>query len=149
MNVEIARLALEEATDFEALLHIFGDVFEREESALPDLSYLQQLLSNQAFGVVVARIKGKVIGGATAYVLPGYYTTQSTLYIYDVGISPPYQRQGVGRKIMAFLREHCAAHGIGEMYVQAEAGDPDAISFYRKTAPSNETAAVQFSYLLK
>lgn len=64
--MEVQRLNPKEVSDFIALLEIFNKVFESEE-VIPDVTYLEKLLSKPEFIVLVAKNKGVVVGGLTLY----------------------------------------------------------------------------------
>ncbi len=91
-------------------------------------------------------VNGEVVGGLTGYVLDSYYRQQPQVYIYDVAVSAPFQRQGIGRRLMAALTEYCTDEGFAEAFGQAEAADAEAVAFYRATGGKSETKAVQFSF---
>lgn len=146
-NMEIIRLSPDGAAEFAALIEIFSEVFE-EEHPLPDLHYLGSLLAHEDFVVFVVKINGSVVGGLTIYLLPGYVATSKTAYIYDVGVSPLFQRRGLGKALMETVISYCKQQGINQAYVEAAAEDKEAISFYRRTAFSSESNAVHFTYHL-
>jgi aminoglycoside 3-N-acetyltransferase I len=55
----------------------------------------------------------------------------SELFIYDLAVRPEFQRQGVGRALIAALRVAGAAEGISEAFVPADNEDTHALDFYR------------------
>jgi aminoglycoside 3-N-acetyltransferase I len=143
--MEVEQLGRTAISDFINLIEIFNDVFENV-GQIPDSEYLSRLLSNPDFKVFVAKIEGKVVGGLTVYILPQYYGTKPAAYIYDVGVTPPFQGQGLGKALIAEVCQYCAANGFADAYVAAESDDIDAVSFYRKTMFSNELSAIHFTY---
>jgi aminoglycoside 3-N-acetyltransferase I len=142
--MEIRILHSQDVGDFATLIQIFREVFENK-GELPGESYLVNLLKNPGFMVVVAKINGKVTGGLTVYILNGYYNEKPTAYIYDVGVDPAFQRQGIGKKLIAFLTTYCRENGFQEAYVEAESDDEQAIGFYRKTPFTGELQATHFT----
>ncbi|MGB4771699.1 MAG: GNAT family N-acetyltransferase [Chitinophagaceae bacterium] len=142
--MEIRKLSKDDVDAFASLIHIFKDVFE-VKAAMPGDAYLQNLLRNPDFMVFVVKQDELIVGGLTIYVLHHYYDTRPMAFIYDVAISSAFQRQGFGKALMAQVRSHCHAHGFAEIFVEAEADDPDAIEFYRRTKMHKEMAVVQFS----
>jgi len=143
--MEIKKLDKTEVSEFRDLVEIFKDVFENKQE-LPPSEHLGRLLANPFFAVFVVKINGKVAGGLTIYVLSSYYNIKPIAYIYDVGISQGYRRQGLGRALMAEVIGFCKRNGFAEVYVEAESDDMDAVGFYRKTELAHEMKAIHFAY---
>lgn len=141
----IRKLEVHETAAFAELLSVFKVVFGHEHD-IPPTSFLQPLLSRKEFWVYTIWHNQQIIGGATMHVLPDYYTTQPLGYIYDVGILPSFQRQGFGKALIAAICHHCQLQQFGEVYVEAEAADSDAVHFYKHTQPSHIMKAVHFTY---
>jgi aminoglycoside 3-N-acetyltransferase I len=147
-KIEIKRLAPDELKNFKALISVFHEVFEMEDSEGPDENYLQHLLDNTDFIAFVIGHNGRIIGGATAYALPGYYSQSTELFIYDVAILPDYQRSGLGAKLIAALKDFCKQNGLGEMFVPAHEEDTHALKFYKATGGKAEKV-IHFNYSIK
>lgn len=145
--MEIKKLNSDSVVDFKSLIEIFKKVFENEEPIAND-NQLVKLLSNPDFFVFVLMSNGIVIGGLTIYVLHRYYGTKPIAYIYDVGINPDYQRQGLGKVLIAEVCSFCKQNDFEYAYVEAESDDIDAVSFYRKTKYNSELNAIHFTYEL-
>ncbi|MCU0448703.1 MAG: GNAT family N-acetyltransferase [Bernardetiaceae bacterium] len=143
--MEIKKLNYDEISHFKDLIEIFKSVFENEEQ-ISDDEQLGKLLSDPSFVVFVARLDSKVIGGLTMYILHRYYGTKPVAYIYDVGISPDFQGQGIGKSLIAEVCKYCKNNGFADAYVEAETDDIDAVNFYRKTKFSTEMNAIHFTY---
>ncbi|TAE77521.1 MAG: GNAT family N-acetyltransferase [Bacteroidetes bacterium] len=143
--MEVKKLDKQEASDFRSLIEIFKTVFENDEPIASD-EQLSWLLANPDFMVFVVKLNNKVIGGLTIYVLHSYYKTKPLAYVYDVGIAPNFQRRGLGKTLMETACNFCEINGFGELYVEAEADDTDAVNFYRKTAFQQQMNAMHFTY---
>jgi len=143
--MEIAKLDKSEVSDFINLIEIFQEVFENEVQ-IPDKDHLARMLTNHDFLVFVIKIGGDVVGGLTIYVLHRYYSTKPIAYIYDVGVKPNHQGQGLGKALIAEVCKYCKNNGFEDAYVEAESDDIDALNFYRKTKFSSEMNATHFSY---
>jgi aminoglycoside 3-N-acetyltransferase I len=140
--MEIKKLNSGGLANFKSLIEIFKDVFENDEPIAND-EQLGKLLSNPDFFVFVVLSDNKVVGGLTIYVLHRYYGTKPVAYIYDVGISPDYQGQGLGKALIAEVCNFCKQNDFEDAYVEAEI---DAVEFYRKTKFSSEMNAIHFTY---
>jgi aminoglycoside 3-N-acetyltransferase I len=143
--MEIRKLNHNEVSDFRNLVEIFKEVFENEEP-ISDNEHLGKLLSNPDFKVFVLRKNDKVIGGLTIYILHRYYGNKPVAYIYDVGVTPEFQGQGLGKALIVEVCKYCKNNGFEDAYVEAESEDIDAVSFYRKTRFSSELKAIHFTY---
>jgi aminoglycoside 3-N-acetyltransferase I len=143
--IEIKKLEPTEISDFRKLIAIFKEVFESEEDISED-PQLSRLLRNSDFMVFVVKLNNQVVGGLTMYVLHRYFGTKPIAYLYDVGMDSKFQRQGLGKALIAAVCAYCKEHGFEVAYVEAEMEDIDAVNFYRKTACSHEINATHFTY---
>lgn len=143
--MEIKKLNYNEVSEFRNLVEIFKDVFENEEP-ISENEHLSKLLLNPNFLVFVVKDNGKILGGLTIYVLHRYYGSKPVAYIYDVGITPDRQGQGLGKLLISEVCKYCKNSGFEDAYVEAESDDIDAVNFYRKTRYSNEMNAIHFTY---
>lgn len=143
--MEIKKLSSDCLTEFKSLIEIFRVVFENDEPAASD-ELLEKLLSNSDFFVFVVLSNNEVVGGLTIYVLHRYFGTKPIAYIYDVGVSPEFQGQGLGKALIAEVCDFCKQNNFEDAYVEAECDDIDAVSFYRKTKFSSEMNAIHFNY---
>ncbi len=148
MKTDIQIVAENGVDELLELLRVFREVFEMDKFESPGKSYLEKLVRDKRCWAVVAKVNGKVIGGLTMYILPQYYSAKPLAYIYDLAVLTAYQRQGVGRQLIDFVKTYCREFGIDEFFVQAEKVDDHAVDFYRKTGPTEELEAVHFSYTL-
>ncbi len=146
MEIELKKLSPQDIDAFAELIKIFADIFEMANFKIPDSAYLKRLLDNPDFFVLIAECNGKVIGGLTVYVLHTYYAEKPVAYVYDVGVLTGYQRNGIGKKLIAYLTQYCKEKGFEYAYVEAETDDIRAISFYRATPISDELLATHFTY---
>lgn len=97
---------VESAKEFQGLLEVFREVFDWEESEFPDSTYLTNLLGNPPFLVLDAKAEDKIVGGLTAYLLPGYQTKKSSIFIYDLGVTTNFQRQRIGKSLIDKLLDY-------------------------------------------
>lgn len=144
----IEKLGENDLEKFIAAIRLFEDVFEMKNFSIPNDNHLQNLLNKPDFFVFVALLENKVIGGLTAYVLAQYYSEKPLAYIYDLAVDTQYQRQGVGKKLIAAMNKYCTKNGFEEVFVQADKVDDYAIDFYRSTHPTEEEQVVHFYYIL-
>jgi len=113
-----------------ALFSLMAQVFEEACRPLSD-GYLDRLLAREEFWALAALEGEQIVGGVTAHVLPMTSTETSELFIYDVAVRRDRQRSGVGRRLIADLRDRAAAAGIEVLFVPADNDDTHALDFYR------------------
>lgn len=148
MNPTIQKLSNQHLDEFVALVRLFEQVFEWEQNAVPGRAHLQKVLENPSFLVFVAKVEQQLVGGLTVHVLPRYDSEKPSAYIYDLAVSPDWQRMGIGQKLIATLNDYCEQNGFDEVFVQAETDDTHAVNFYRKTPITDELQASHFTYTL-
>jgi aminoglycoside 3-N-acetyltransferase I len=144
MDVKIIRLTHTDIDPFTDLINVFKEVFEW--SSVPTKTHLQKVLTNPTFGVFVAKADGKLVGGLTVHILDSYETEKPSAYIYDLAVLAEYQRQGIGKSLIVAVNDYCRQLGFGEVFVQAETDDEQAMNFYRTTNISSELQATHFTY---
>lgn len=130
------------------LLKIYEDVFEMRDFKSPDSNYLVSLLSDNKIIFYVAIVDDKVVGGLTAYILPSVYFPSSEVYIYDLAVISEYRRRGIGKELLAALKDYCIIMQVKEIFVQADLEDQHAIDFYNATGGKPERV-VHFTYDMK
>jgi aminoglycoside 3-N-acetyltransferase I len=146
--MEILKLGKEDTNRFASLIFIFEDAFEMKNFQAPQPDYLRALLAQPQFIVYVAIDGGIVVGGLIAHILPSYYSRPPEVYIYDLAVKRGHQRKGIGKMLIAHIKNDCENAGMQEIFVQANIEDSHAIDFYRLTGGIPEPV-IHFSYPLK
>lgn len=113
-----------------ALFTVMAEAFEEERPALSD-AYVERLLAREDLWILAARAGEEVVGGLTAHVLPMTRSESTELFIYDLAVHPDHQRKGIGRALVAHLRDAGRAAGHGAIFVPADDEDTHALDFYR------------------
>lgn len=143
----IKLLNQEDLNLFQDLIFVFEEVFEMKEFKLPAPDHLQNLLAKADFMVFAVLHENKVVGGLTAYVLTSYFHESSDAYILDLAVKVDFQRQGLGKKLMEAIFQHCKKLKFKEVFVQADQIDQHAVDFYRSLGGIAENA-VNFDFPL-
>jgi aminoglycoside 3-N-acetyltransferase I len=144
-NYQIRRLRADNPSAARQLFVIMQEIFG-EPPAQAGESHVEKLLQNPAFVVLAVFYNGEIIGGLTAYELPMYYADVAELYIYDIAVKPPFQRMGVGKRLLDTIKAYCREVGIKLLFVDASEADKDALDFYRGMGAAEEKV-IQFTYL--
>ncbi|MGY3211828.1 GNAT family N-acetyltransferase [Mucilaginibacter sp. HD30] len=140
----ISLLSHKDLTLFKALIVLFNKVFENPDSIAGD-EQLSHLLKSNTFKVFAAQEGDLIVGGITAYILPQYYSNTPSIYIYDVAVDSHYQRRQIGSQLLDAVKVYAEEKGYGDVYVQAEANDPEALSFYEANG-GLKVATAQFTF---
>ena len=146
MNLEIIKLTHSGIDDFSDLIKVFEEVFECEYFSSSDRTHLQRFLDNPNFLVFVAKTDNKLVGGLTAHILESCEAKNPSAYIYDLAVLKDLQRQGIGKLLIAFIKDYCQKNDFNELFVQAETNDNQAVNFYRTTDISDELQVAHFTY---
>jgi aminoglycoside 3-N-acetyltransferase I len=129
----IRRLGPGDTAELTQLLAVFAKVFEQPEvylGAIPRKSYLERLLANPGFIVLVSETDGRIVGGLAAYVLEKFEQERSEVYIYDLGVLEDVRRRGIATLLIRHLQRLAAERGAYVIFVQADLEDGPAIALY-------------------
>jgi aminoglycoside 3-N-acetyltransferase I len=126
------------------LFATMAEVFEEPNERLDD-AYLDALLGREDFWAIAALAGDEVVGGLTAHTLPMTRAASAEVFIYDVAVRADRQRQGVGRRLLAALRDAAARAGVADVFVPAETEDTHALDFYRALGGA-PTPVVMFTF---
>jgi len=136
-SFKILRLKENDLDLFIELIELLNEVFE-ENPKLGSKEQLMKLLIKQDFHAVIVYKNDRIIGGLTAYELERYYTDKSELYIYDIAVKDEFQNQGIGKKMINYLKKYSLENGIETIFVQAHSEDVQAVKFYESTFGKGE-----------
>lgn len=128
--MQIQRLTVHDIARARELFTTIANVFETETEPLGD-AYLTRLLARNEFWALAASIDGRIVGGLTAHTLPLTRIEEFEIFIYDIAVTPEYQRRGIGRQLIETLREQASATGIKLAWVPADNEDTHALDFYK------------------
>ena len=131
----IDELASTDVDVMNALLTVFGQAFEDTKTYgnnRPSKPYLERLLGNENFIVLVARKQEEVVGGLAAYVLQKFEQERSEVYMYDLAVASEHRWQGIATALIQKLKGLASERGAHVIFVQADYGDDPAISLYTK-----------------
>ena len=109
-----------------------------------DPARLAAYLSEPGHHMVVA-IDGGVVVGQTAAVVHRHPDKPTELYIDEVGVAPPYQRQGIARRMLEEMLAIGRSLGCEEAWVGTEPDNEAARALYAKRGAEAETF-VMFAY---
>ena len=142
MNVEIRRL---HRGDDALVMRLADDVFDEPVR----LDRLAAYLASPGHFMIVA-IVDQIVVGQCAAVIHRHPDKVSELYIDEVGVAPPFQRQGIARRMLDAMFEIGRAHGCEEAWVGTEPDNEPARALYetRKESHGEAEDFVMYVYWL-
>lgn len=132
MTLRVRRLTPADRDLARRVFAMMVETFGEEPRPLGE-AYLDLILSRPDFWALAALDGDVIVGGLTAHTLPMTRAEESEIFIYDLAVRPDRQRRGVGRLLIAALRDEAAAAGVSNVFVPADDEDDHAIEFYRAT----------------
>jgi aminoglycoside 3-N-acetyltransferase I len=123
--------------ELQRLLQLYIDVFG-DRSMPQEMDYLTAILQQDNTLFVAAYLNEELVGGITAHIQPSIYGKFNELYIYDMAVSQPHQRHGIGSQMLDFVKSYSKEHGIIDLFVQADTVDTEARNFYKKNGGVEE-----------
>ena len=124
MNFSFRRMT---ANDLSAVLemnHTFRPGFLTEDGAAA-------FLANDRSWLWAGLSDGHIIAFAYGYAMDRL-DGRRMLYLHEVGVADAYQRQGVGTKMLAALKDECRAHGFHRIFLITDQCNAAANALYRK-----------------
>lgn len=137
IDFEIIQLKTGDLDRFVELVKLLNTVFE-ETNDIGSSKQLNRLLGKSDFHAIAVIENKQIIGGLTAYELERYYTDKSELYIYDIAIKKERQKQGIGKALIEFVKDHSTKNDLEAIFVQAHSDDEPAVRFYEATIGKGE-----------
>ena len=109
----------------------------------------QEFLNDPHHRLVVALEDNLVIGFVSAVIYLHPDKASPELWINEIGVSPAYQRQGVGKALLQYLLANAKQSGCTEAWVLTERTNTAAMAMY-KSADGIETLPdpTMFTFLL-
>lgn len=144
MNVSETKIHVVTSSNAGLLDCVDNDVFDHQVQ--PEL--LNAFLANSANLLVVAVIDGNVVGMASgiAYAHPD---KPLQLFVKEVGVSPQFQRRGIGKELVKTLLQHGKQLGCQEAWMATETGNAAARGLYCGLGgKEDDEKAIVYTYAL-
>ncbi len=124
---DIRRIEPGDAADVLAAADLFD--------AAPRPEWTERFLAEPGHHLLIAYVAGVPAGFVT-----GVETTHpdkgTEMFLYELGVAAAYRRRGIGRGLVAALRQVAVARGCYGMWVAIPAGDEPAEATYRSAGAS-------------
>lgn len=143
-HTEIVR-ELQQINELKELITVFSHAFEAAYT-VTDV-YLQSMLDNNTAIILGVVVNSKIVGGLVAFEMMPIHGSKE-LYIYDIAIHPDFQNQGLGAKLIEYLKTKAKQIGVRTVFVEAESEDVGAVAFYRAIG-GEEVAVNHFNFSIE
>ncbi len=121
-EVEVMPARLEEAT---AIAMLSRDIIEAGLAWVWTPRAIAREILRKDTEVIVARLEGRIVGFAAMRFL------DDDAHLLLLGVVPAHQRQGLGRRLLAWLEKCAGTAGILRIQLQVRADNERARAFYR------------------
>jgi ribosomal protein S18 acetylase RimI-like enzyme len=106
-----------------------------------------QFLENRSNYLIVAERAGELAGFILAYRLERIDRDAAQLFIYEIGVTVPHRRGGIGARLMEYVRHLVAEESLMEAFVLTDHDNDAAVRLYSSTGGQVESSAsVLFVY---
>lgn len=140
----IAIKTLHTNDELRQLISVFSLAFEAHYNV--DDTSLIGMSENKQMVLLGTFVEDKIVGGLVVFEMTPIHGAKE-LYIYDIAIHPEHQKQGIGTKLIAHLKEEAKSRGVKTIFVKAESEDIGAVAFYRAIG-GEEMAVNHFNFSL-
>ena len=107
----------------------------------PDPSATRGYLADRRNLFLLASFGGTPAGFLRGTTLRQVRTRRPQFFLYELGVTPPLRRRGVGRALIRHLLAFCRARRYDEVFVLTEPANRAAVGLYRATGGRPETPA--------
>jgi ribosomal protein S18 acetylase RimI-like enzyme len=131
--MQIRRLRTGEETAVLAAAGLFDDP--------PDPEAVRRYLADDR-NVFYLAFEGKTaVGFLRGTALGQLKSPRHQMFLYEVGVDPPFRRRGVAHAMIERLLQECRERGFEEVFVFTDPANEPAVGLYRSTGAVTETPA--------
>ena len=143
-QLSITRLTTDQWEKAQASVTLFWDI-------IPSQATILRFLSNSHNILLSAEVEGILVGQAIAYILESWERDRPMLFLYSIDVVEEYQRQGIGRGLIAATKKIGQAENCSEGFVFTNESNLAAKGLYESTGGqrSNPDDVVMFEYNLE
>ena len=135
MSDQYLRIRPASPADLDSLVALLALLFAIERDFVFDAPRqrrgLALMLENERGCVLVAEISGRVVGMCTGQSTISTAEGGMALLVEDVVVHEEWRGQGIGRKLLAGLRDWAGARQIARLQLLADRNNAAALAFYQ------------------
>ncbi|MGL4562742.1 MAG: GNAT family N-acetyltransferase [Brevinema sp.] len=131
---------IELGKEFRLTPYVVDPIFTTMTDIITPMLLSHQMLSNSSFKVLVAKLKGTVIGfiiysyddGLSNYLKLQDLEAPRCGSIIFLAVDPIYRRNNVASALINMCKKNCAKDGVGLLRVNTDYGNEPALNLYQK-----------------
>ncbi len=132
MPIEIRRLRQgDEQTAIDAVVNLKSE--KERRGFQPGAHHMHEFLSRDENYLIVAFDKDLPVGFLVAYCMPMVARDGFMVCLYEIGVAPPYQRRGIGTKLINLLKFLCREKNVIEIWIETSNDNVAAKRLYTST----------------
>ncbi len=96
--------------------------------------FLNSLLTDEKALLIVAKTNNTIVGYSIAKLaeLPPVFELKRYVHLYDMAVSMPYRRMGIGSMMMENIEQWAAENGVYHIQLQVSVMNKAGCSFWKK-----------------
>ena len=131
--------------DYLQLISVFQQVL-RSDKVKMDYYHVDHFLKDENFYFIVAKAKGKIIGGLTVFLINQYLVDKPYAYIKDLAVLEEYQSLEIDKKLVQYAVDDWLSYNFNDVIVHVNKEDKHTLALYRAALPTSEKETIQFTF---
>ncbi len=131
--IDVRRLGLNDVGLAEETIRVIKTDGNLSEVASLDSAGMQAWLSRPSNILITATADGIPVGFALGYLLDRVDEARTMLFFYEVEVSAPYRKRGIGRRLVEAMKAVAREENTLKMWVQTDPDNIAARELYRST----------------
>jgi len=118
--------------DFQDLIILAEEFMPEEASEEKRVKMLKQALMNPSYGLLVADLKGEIIGFTDYWLTCDFVHGAKLSYIHNLYVRSKHRRKGVASKLLKEAMRNAQKTRVSEIHVTTRFDNKSAIRLYKK-----------------
>jgi ribosomal protein S18 acetylase RimI-like enzyme len=144
-SMEIRRLQPNDHDLLESAIQILVPEEDRSNKIDRD-AHLKDALGRQDCYFIVCLVNSTAVGYLSAYRFPNVENADFQVYLFDIIVDEPYQRTGIGSRLIEELKRQCLTDGVGRIWVGTALENTAAQRTFERTGAQKSETCVEYIY---